>query len=607
MVEARWTWAPAGVNGSIDSAPSKIVKRIRQRVTFWERFLASAARASITPEELSALGSFCVFVGYPRSGSTLVASMLNAHPHILLGQELDALGFTRWGASRDQLVHAIRSSADAFAQSGRQWEGYDYRIETPWADGCRTLRVIGDKEAAMSAVRLARDDSLVSRLKEVVGVPVKVIHVVRNPFDNIATMYLRGRYPILRLPLSRCIDDFAVMARAIEELKGRLGPEELIEVRHEDVVDRPGECLQRLCRFLDIESEPEYVLAATNIVTRAANCSRDRLVWRTRDVHAVEEIIAKSSAHRSYSGTRPLRVVANANRAARWPRHGPDFVVIGAQRSGTTLVHRLLERHPEAYVPKHRKEIHFFDEHYELGENWYRGFFPFDRVGLSALGEVSPSYLADPRVPQRIYEFNPDMRLIVLLRHPIDRLWSAYHHLRRIDGESRSFTDFIRQDIDALERGKYGAQLARYAASFPKKQLLVVLLEELLRDPATQLLRIQEFLGLREPWDIDRADLVQKVNENFVARYPKLYRSARRTGHFLTHRLDQGRIASHVKRSRAMAMFKGGEIIETMTPRDRSYLTQYYAPDVARLGEELGIEAAASAWEFGASETSESA
>ena len=585
-----------------DSAPSKIVKRVRQRLTFWDRFFVSAAGDSSIAEDLSDLRAFCLFVGYPRSGSTLIASMLNAHPDIVLGHELDALGFARWGAGRDQLFRAIMSSADAFAQSGRQWEGYDYRIETPWANSCRRLRVIGDKEAAMSAVRLARDDSLVSRLKEAVGVPVKVVHVVRNPFDNIATMYLRGRYPILRLPLSRCIDDFAVMARTIEELKGCLACEDILEVRHEDVIDRPGECLERLCAFLDVDSEPDFVLAATRIIAPSANCSRDRLVWGIPDVRAVEKIIAASSAHCSYSGTRPSRVDASADGSARGPRHAPDFLVIGAQRCGTTLIHRLLERHPETYVPKHRKEIHFFDDHYDLGENWYRGFFPVDRAGLTALGEVSPSYLAHPMVPQRIYEFDPDMHLIVLLRNPIDRLWSAYHHLRRIDGESRSFTDFIRQDVEALERGKYSAQLSRYAARFPREQLLVVLLEELLHDPSTQLLRFQEFLGLRNPWNIDRADLAQKVNENFVARYPNLYRSARRTGHFLTHRLDQGRIASYVKRSRAMSLFKGGEIIESMTPHDRSYLTEYYVPDVVCLTEELGIETAAITWEFEAGE-----
>lgn len=81
----------------------------------------------------------------------------------------------------------VPARSNCFARSG---PGYEYRIATPWANGDRSIRVIGDKEAAMSAVRLSRDGSLISRLKEAVGVPVKVIHVVRNPFDNIATMQI---------------------------------------------------------------------------------------------------------------------------------------------------------------------------------------------------------------------------------------------------------------------------------------------------------------------------------------------------------------------------------------------------------------------------------
>lgn len=528
--------------------------------------------------------------------------MLNAHPDILLGHELDALGFVRWGAGRDQLFRAIRSSADAFSQSGGRWEGYDYRIATPWADGYRSLRIMGDKEAAMSAVRLARDGSLLTRLKEAVGVPVKVIHVVRNPFDNVATMYLRGRYPILRRPLSACIDDFAAMARATEELKRRLSPEELLEVRHEDVVERSAECLERLCAFLDVDSEPDYVRSATTIVRPSASRSRDRLIWRASDVRRVEEIVATSSAHQSYAETRPSRVDANANGSAWCTRHGPNFLVIGAQRCGTTLIHRLLEAHPEVYVPRHRKEVHFFDDHYDRGEGWYRGFFPYDRDGLTAIGEVSPSYLADPRVPDRIRAFDPHLRLIVLLRDPIERLWSAYHHLQRVNGVARSFTEFIRDDADALERGRYAEQLSRYVDRFPRDQLLVVVLEELLRDPDTQLLRVQRFLELRESWDFDSADLVQRVNENFVVRYPTLYRGARHAGQVLTDRLDRGRIASHIKRSRAMSLFRSGEIVATMALHDRSYLTEYYASDIARLRNELGVDEAIT-WGFEASKT----
>jgi hypothetical protein len=434
-----------------------------------------------------------------------------------------------------------------------------------------------------------------------VELPVKVIHVVRDPFDNIATMYLRGRYPILRQPLRKCIDDFAAMTRTIEALHDSLPSDEFLEVHYEDLIDRPVECLQGLCTFLGVESERDHILSATAILNPSASRSRDRLVWSAPDVQAVDRIIATSKAHRLYAGSRPPQVVVtNPNGSARPPRHGPDFLVIGAQRCGTTLLHQLLDRHPEVYVPKHRKEIHFFDDHFDRGEKWYRGFFPVDRAGLRAMGEVSPSYLADARVPERIYQFDPAIRLIALVRHPIDRLWSAYHHLARIEGDTRSFTEFIHQDVDALDRGNYAAQLSRFADKFAANQLLVVVLEEFLRDPAVQLLAIQRFLGLREPWNIDPGALEERVNANFGTRYSALYRSARRAGQFVTDRLDQGRIADHIKQSRLMTLFKGGDIVGTMTPQDRSYLTRYYAPDVASLIEDFGVDAA-NTWGFQAS------
>lgn len=122
------------------------------------------------------------------------------------------------------------------------------------------------------------------------------------------------------------------------------------------------------------------------------------------------------------------------------------------------------------------------------------------------------------------------MRLIVVLRNPVERLWSAFHHRRRVTGETRSFSGFIRDDLEALERGNYAEQLSRYRDGFPREQLLVVVLEELVRNPDAELPRIQRFLVLREPWNIDQAELAPKVNENFVVRSPKLYRHARGAG-----------------------------------------------------------------------------
>ena len=424
-----------------ESPSGKIAKKVRQRATFWRKFLASGCvsplREAFTQDELAQLRSFCLFLGYPRSGSTLVASMLTAHPDVLLGHELDVVGFVRWHASRNQLFHAIRSSFDEFQKAGRRWEGYDYRIGTPGADGYRRLEVIGDKEAAMSTVRIGRDLSLVDRTARTVAIPLKLVHVVRNPFDNIATMYLRGRYPILRLPLAACIADFARMAQTVERVKTLTPTSDIFELHFETLVERPRESLEALCAFLALDPDHDYVDAATMLV-QAPKPSRYRIAWAASNVRAVEAIIESSSAHRVYIGSRPDRVDASATARAGRPRHGPNFLVVGAQRAGTTLMHRMLALHPEVYIPKQQKEIHFFDHHYAGGVRWYGEFFPVDRDGFTALGEVTPSYLSHPNVPERIREFDPDMRLIALLRNPVARIWSAYHHLRRISGETRS-------------------------------------------------------------------------------------------------------------------------------------------------------------------------
>ena len=580
-----------------ESASGKIAKRIRQRTTFWRRFLTSGCASLVRPpfpeRDLAQLRSFCLFVGYPRSGSTLVAAMLNAHPDVLLGHELDAVGFVRWHCRRNQLFHAIRSSVDEFEQAGSRWEGYDYEIAG--AAGYRRLLVIGDKEASLSAVRIGGDASLVGGMAETVGVPLKLVHVVRNPFDNIATMYLRGRYPILRLPLSACIAKFGKMVQTIESLKREVASDDFFELHFEDVVERPKDVLEALCAFFELDTPREYVDAATAIV-KAPKVARDCVAWAENDVRAVEEIIAGSSAHHVYDGSRPTRIYPPASRRRAQPRHGPDFLVVGAQRAGTTLMHRLLALHPEIYVPTQRKEIHFFDVHYSRGESWYREFFPIDRHGFSALGEVTPSYLPDPLAPERIRNFYPEMRLIALLRDPVARIWSAYHHLRRISGESRPFSTFIRDDRDAVERGSYAVQLARYTEFFPREQMLVLLFEEFVSSPAAELEKVREHLGLHAEWDSELVAGVERENPSFVVRYPALYRLLRGAGSSATDHFGLGETVARVKRSRAMSVFDAGEAEGGMTQDDRSYLEHYYASDAARLGQDFGVETAVWQW-----------
>ena len=115
----------------------------------------------------------------------------------------------------------------------------------------------------------------------------------------------------------------------------------------------------------------------------------------------------------------------------------PDFIIIGAMKSGTSTLFDWLLQHPEI-IGSHKKEVHFFDRHYREGERWYRAHFPYAcnvRQG-SVTGEASPFYLLGPPIAGRIHTLIPDVRLIAILRNPVDRAISHYFHSTRSGKES---------------------------------------------------------------------------------------------------------------------------------------------------------------------------
>jgi hypothetical protein len=205
----------------------------------------------------------------------------------------------------------------------------------------------------------------------------------------------------------------------------------------------------------------------------------------------------------------------------------PDFLIIGAQRAGTTALYEYLRRHPSIMGPSW-KEIAFFDRHNGRGESWYRGQFPNRlrtriaerRTGRSVMvGEASPSYLAHPHAAKRVAELVPNARLIVLLRDPVERAFSHYHHVVTLGREPLSFEEAIDREeartaaeiermradpsyfshawwnFTYLSRGRYAEQLDPWLEAFPNGQLLVLQSEELFARPAATHARVLSFLG----------------------------------------------------------------------------------------------------------------
>ena len=118
---------------------------------------------------------------------------MNAHPEIVIANELDVLEYVEQGKSRHQLFSLLMDRDRYFASIDYQWTGYDYKVPGQFQGRFTRLRVIGDKRAGRSTHRLGEHPELLEALRRTVGVPIRVIHVVRNPYDNIATMAWRGQ------------------------------------------------------------------------------------------------------------------------------------------------------------------------------------------------------------------------------------------------------------------------------------------------------------------------------------------------------------------------------------------------------------------------------
>lgn len=213
-------------------------------------------------------------------------------------------------------------------------------------------------------------------------------------------------------------------------------------------------------------------------------------------------------------------------RATAGMRPLPDFLVVGGQKCGTTALYAYLRWHPQVTGPAW-KEVSYFDRHYGRGEAWYRGQFPSrpwlwltgGRSGRRPLvGEASPSYLLHPHAPARVRKLVPDVRLVALLRDPVDRALSHYNHAVALGREPLSFEEAIAREPERLQgelerlgdtsyfshawwdhtylaRGHYAEQLERWLAVFPREQLLVLASERMRRDPATTYAQVLEHLG----------------------------------------------------------------------------------------------------------------
>ena len=222
----------------------------------------------------------------------------------------------------------------------------------------------------------------------------------------------------------------------------------------------------------------------------------------------------------------------------------PDFLIIGAQKCGTTSLYRNLVKHP-SIISAFIKEVHFFDNgrnYFQRGAGWYKAHFPtfLYKYYITCIrrndfltGEASPFYLFHPHAPRRISELLPGVKLIVLLRNPVDRAYSHYNHKVKRGRETLSFEDAVKMEGERLRgevdkiikddhyesrnyncyayllRGIYVDQLKRVYTYFNKSQVLILKSEDFFKDSQVTMEKVLQFLGLPgwQPRDFKKANV----------------------------------------------------------------------------------------------------
>src|SRR5947209_13351977 len=183
---------------------------------------------------------------------------------------------------------------------------------------------------------------------------------------------------------------------------------------------------------------------------------------------AVQQLPPSASSSIGVREDRPLSPLEKLYRGVTSPlRLLPDFLIIGAQRGGTTSLYHYLRAHPAVHSSA-VKDTHFFDKKFHKGVSWYRAHFPtrFEKAYARRFrhqdfvtGEASPSYLFHPHAPSRTARLLPHVKLIVLLRNPIDRAFSQYYHALALGHEKLSFEEALEREQERTA-GEYERVLA---------------------------------------------------------------------------------------------------------------------------------------------------
>ncbi len=211
------------------------------------------------PDYFENVETYCFFIGFPRSSHSLVGSLLNAHPEASIAHEQDALYYIKKGFNREQLYALLLKNARKIGQKGRRQTGFSYQVPEQYQGSWEKLRTIGDKRGGNTSKWLWQDPSLLTSLKNTIQEKMRVIHISRNPFDNIATMvyhYLKSqKEQMTEEVLHKQKWNYLELAKTVEQARQQLSEQEFCHISINDFLNDPDHHLRQLVKFLGLTDD----------------------------------------------------------------------------------------------------------------------------------------------------------------------------------------------------------------------------------------------------------------------------------------------------------------------------------------------------------------
>ena len=266
---------------------------------------------------------------------------------------------------------------------------------------------------------------------------------------------------------------------------------------------------------------------------------------------------------------------------------GPTFIGIGAQKSATTWLYDVLSNHPQIHTSED-KELDFFSRYHDYGYQWYENHFAEADDNIRAVGEVSPSYLCSRSAPEAAAKYNPDLKLVVLLRDPIQRAISNHKHdvrLGLLSGDI-SFEQGLINNPAYIQQGRYASHLRRWLEHFPQQNVHVIVYEDIKIDAARVVRDLYDFVGVDVSHECEVLQQVSNPSYLHKSRLVETLRRGARKAVDATGAQGVWRLASKIglqQLYRKLNWVPAADIIPPVSAASIANLRREFKTEIARL------------------------